>query len=321
VSATRVRYRDAVAEALRMEMHRDQALVLLGADKPTGDPRATRATEGFAELFGERFVSLPMEGGAIVGTAAGAAAAGMRPICEIPLCDFGASALGELTRVAELSRAERVSLPMLIRVPLGGFSSAGAADGALDPETWLLGLEEVRVVAPSSPGDAKGMISSALRHPGPVCLLEHEALADVVGEVPEGGHRVALDEALVVAEGDRLTLVAFGPAVRLAERAAREIDDGVEVIDLRTLQPLDDSTILASVRRTGRLVIVTETGRSFRVGGEVSSLVTERAFEYLDAPPRRAIIPPPDAAALHANGDSPPGVRRIKEACIELLAY
>lgn len=321
MSGSRVRYRDAVAEALRMEMHRDSGVVLLEAERGDSDAGAVGATEGFAVLFGDRFVTLPMDGGSIVGTAAGAAAAGLRPVCEIPLLDFGAAALGELTRVAELCRTERVELPLLIRVPLGGFSSSGPADGALDPETWLLGLGEVRVVVPSSPEDAKGMIASALRHPGPVCLLEHEALSDVVGEVPEGGHLTPLDEALVVTEGDRLTLLAFGPAVLLAQRAAAELDAGIEVVDLRSLQPLDDSTILASVRRTGRVVIVAEAERSFRVGGELSSLVTERAFEYLDAPPRRAVIPAPDAAALHANGDTPAGVRTIKEVCLELLAY
>jgi len=304
-----------------MEMHRDPEVVLLEAEGGVSDGGVAGVSEGFAALFADRFVSLPVDGGSIVATAAGAAAAGLRPVCEIPLADFGAAALGELTRVAELSRAERIDMPLLIRVPLGGFSTSGPADGALDPETWLLGLGEVRVVVPSSPQDAKGMIASALRHPGPVCLLEHEALADVVGEVPEGGHLSSLDEAAVVIEGDRLTLVAFGPAVRLAQRAARELNAGVEVIDLRTLQPLDDATILASVRRTGRVVIVAEADRSFRVGGEISSAITERAFEYLDAPPRRAVIPAPDAAALHANGDTPAGVRQIKEVCVELLAY
>jgi pyruvate/2-oxoglutarate/acetoin dehydrogenase E1 component len=278
-------------------------------------------TEGFRQLFGERFVSLPVGGDAIVGTAAGAAAAGMRPVCEIPLAEFGAGALGELTRVAELCRAERVELPLLLRIPLGGLSSTGPGDGALDPETWLLGLGEVRVVAPSTPEDAKGMIASALRQSGPVCLLEHEALTDVVGEVPEGGHRTPLDEARVVREGERLTLIAFGPAVLLADRAASELGDDVEVIDLRTLQPLDDATILASARRTGKVLIVAEANRSFRVSGEVAALVTERAFEYLDAPPRRIVISSPDAGEVQARDEIPPVVTAIKEACVELLGY
>jgi pyruvate/2-oxoglutarate/acetoin dehydrogenase E1 component len=321
VSGTRVRYRDAIAEALRMEMHRDPTVVLLqGARDETGNG-ATGATEGFRKLFGERFVSLPVGGDSIVGTAAGAAAAGMRPVCEIPLAEFGAGALGELTRVAELCRAERVELPLLLRIPLGGLSSGGAADGALDPETWLLGLEEVRVVAPSTPEDAKGMIASALRHPGPVCMLEHEALSDVVGAVPEGSHRTPLGEARVVREGERLTLIAFGPAVLLAERAATELGDDVEVIDLRTLQPLDDAAILASVHRTGKVLIVAEANRSFRVGGEVAALVTERAFEYLDAPPRRIVISAPDMAAIHAADGIERAVTAIREACRELLEY
>jgi acetoin:2,6-dichlorophenolindophenol oxidoreductase subunit beta len=321
VSATRVRYRDAVAEALRMEMHRDPAVVLLeGARDESGDG-TTGATRGFRQLFGERFVTLPVGSDSIVGTAAGAAAAGMRPVCEIPLAEFGAGALGELTRVAELCRAERVELPLLLRIPLGGLESAGAADGALDPETWLLGLGEVRVVAPATPEDAKGMITSALHQPGPVCLLEHEALEDVVGPVPEGRHRTPLDEARVVREGERLTLTAFGPAVLLAERAARKLGDDVEVIDLRSLQPLDDATILASVRRTGKLLIVAEANRSFRVSGEVAALVTERAFEYLDAPPRRIVISAPDAAAMQARDETPPAVTAIRKACRELLGY
>lgn len=321
MSGTRVRYRDAVAEALRMEMHRDPSVVLLEQDRGARDAGATGVTEGFANLFGERFVSLSVSGDAIVGTAAGAAAAGLRPVCEIPLAEFGAGALGELARVAELCRAERIEFPLLIRVPLGGYASSGAADGALDPETWLLGLEEIRVVAPATPEDAKGMIASALRHPAPVCMLEHEALADVVDAVPEGKHRTPLDQAWVVWKGERLTLIAYGPPVLLARRAAAELDDGVEVIDLRSLQPVDDETVLTSVKRTGRVVIIAEADRSFRVGGEIASLVTERAFEYLDAPPRRAVIPPPDAAALHANGTAPAAVRTIKEVCRELLDY
>ena len=321
MSETRVRYRDAVAEALRMEMHRDPAVVLLEGARNEPDEGAARTTEGFQQLFGERFVSLPISGDSIVGTAAGAAAAGMRPVCEIPLAEFGAGALGELTRVAELCRAERVELPLLLRIPLGGLSSGGAADGALDPETWLLGLGEVRVVAPSTPEDAKGMIASALRHPGPVCMLEHEALSDVVGAVPEGGFQTPLDEARVVREGERLTLIAFGPAVLLADRAAADLGDDVEVIDLRTLQPLDDAAILASARRTGKVLIVAEANRSFRVGGEVAALVTERAFEYLDAPPRRIVISAPDAAAVQARDETPRAAKAIREACVELLGY
>jgi pyruvate/2-oxoglutarate/acetoin dehydrogenase E1 component len=322
VSDTRLRYRDAVAEALRLEMHRDPAVVFLARDQGAGDAGVAGATEGFAHLFGERFVQLAVSGDAILGTAAGAAAAGLRPICEMPLGEFGAGALGELTRVAELCRAERVELPILIRVPLGGYSSSGAGDGALDPETWLLGLQEIRVVAPATPEDAKGMIASALRHPGPVCLLEHEALGQVVDGVPEGSHRTPLGEANVMRHGDRLTLIASGPAALLARRAADELDDGIEVIDLRSLQPLDDATILTSIERTGRAVIVAEANRSFRVAGEVAALITERAFESLDAPVRRAVIPSPETADLHANGTVvPPAVSTIKEVCDELLSY
>jgi pyruvate/2-oxoglutarate/acetoin dehydrogenase E1 component len=319
-AATKVRYRDAVAEALRMEMHRDASVVLLEGTRGEG-AAYVEATAGFEHLFGERFVSLAGGGGTILGTAAGAAAAGLRPICEVPLAEFGARALGELTRVAELCRAERVELPLLIRVPLGGYGSAGSGAGALDPETWLLGLEEVRVLAPATPEDAKGMICSALRQPAPVCLLEHEALGDVVGTVPEGSHRASLDEARVLLPGERLSLFAWGPAVVLALQAAAELGEGVEVVDLRSLQPLDDETILESVRRTGRMINVSETGHSFRVGGDVATLITERAFEYLDAPPRRAVIPPPDSRALHADDETPAAVTRIKEVCRELLAY
>jgi len=316
MSSTQVRYRDAVAEALRMEMHRDTAVVLLAQDR---GPDPNGATRGFAGLFGERFVPLALSGDAIIGAAAGAAAAGLRPVCEIPISEFGARALGELTRVAELCRTERLELPLLVRVPLGGYASSGAADGALDPETWLLGLEEIRVVAPATPGDAKGMTASALRHPAPVCLLEHEALGEVVDTVPEGGHRTPLGEARIVAGGDRLTVIAYGPAVQLATRAATELE-GIEVLDLRSLQPLDEVTILASVARTGRVVIVSEAGRSSRIAGEVSALVAERAFQRLHAQPRRAVIPPPDSASLRAGGERPRAVRVIAEACSELIA-
>lgn len=319
---SRIRYRDAVAESLRLEMFRDPRIVFVGQDSGSaGDGGSLGATDGFAALFGDRYVGMEGTGDAVIATAAGIAAAGMRPVCELPLGQLGPQELAQLARSLEMSREEGFELPLLMLVPFGGLMSEGPANGTIDPEAWLLGIEGLRIVAPAAPEDAKGMISSALRGSEPIAMLEHEVLGDLVDAVVEGGHRVDLGRARVARRGDRVTVIAWGPAALLAERAVDELDFDVEVLDLRTLSPLDDETILASVRRTGRVVVVGAPGRESRVSADVTSLIWSSAFEYLDAPLRTVSVPVAETTELKPGGPLPDAASEIMEAVIDCLGF
>jgi 2-oxoisovalerate dehydrogenase E1 component beta subunit len=179
------------------------------------------------------------------------------------------------------------------------------------------------VVAPSTAADAKGLLTSAIRDPNPVCFLEHKGLyRHVKDEVPEGEHTVPLGEARIVREGGEMSVIAYGSSVPLALQAAEELDEDIEVLDLRSLSPLDDAAILASAEKTGKVLIAHEATRACGVGAEVASLISERAFEHLDAPVRRLTAPdvpipfsPPLEAAVLPQLDD------MKEAARELLAY
>jgi pyruvate/2-oxoglutarate/acetoin dehydrogenase E1 component len=215
-----------------------------------------------------------------------------------------------------------VAVPMVVRLPSGGGFSGGPFHSQ-NPEAWFLQAPGLKVVAPATADDAKGLLTAAIRDPNPVCYLEHKGLYRYVkGEVPDGEHAVELGKARVAREGEEMSVIAYGSAVHLALDAAEQLDEDIEVIDLRSLCPLDTEAILASARKTGKVLVAHEATQSCGVGAEVAALVAAEAFEDLDAPVRRLTAPdvpipfsPPLEQAVLPQLDD------MKEACRELLAY
>ena len=316
-------YLQAISDGLREEMRRDESVFCLGEDIGAFGG-AFKVTDGFIEEFGaDRVLDTPLAENMIIGASIGAAIEGMQPVCEMQFADFIACGFDQLVNVAgKLHYRQGVSVPMVVRLPSGGGFSGGPFHSQ-NPEAWFLQSPGLKVVAPATADDAKGLLISAIRDPNPVCYLEHKGLyRHVKGEVPEGEHVVPLGEARVAREGEELSVIAYGSSVPLALQAAEELDESIEVIDLRTLYPLDTEAILASVEKTGKVLVAHEATHSCGVGAEVASLVSERAFEYLDAPVRRLTAPdvpipfsPPLEQAVLPQLDD------MKEACRELLAY
>jgi pyruvate/2-oxoglutarate/acetoin dehydrogenase E1 component len=210
----------------------------------------------------------------------------------------------------------------VVRLPSGGGFSGGPFHSQ-NPEAWFLQTPGLRVVAPATAADAKGILISAIRDPNPVCYLEHKGLyRHVKDEVPEGEHTVPLGKARIAREGDEMSVIAYGSSVPLALQAAQELDEDIEVVDLRSLCPLDTEAILTSVRKTNKVLVAHEATRSCGVGAEVAALISEEAFEDLDAPVRRltaADVPIPFSPPLEQR--VLPQLDDMKEACRELLAY
>jgi 2-oxoisovalerate dehydrogenase E1 component beta subunit len=316
-------YLEAISEALREEMLRDESVICIGEDIGAFGG-AFKVTDGFQEEFGaERVIDAPLAENAIIGAAVGAAIEGLRPVCEMQFADFISCGFDQLVNVAaKLHYRQGVAVPLVVRLPSGGGFSGGPFHSQ-NPEAWFLQTPGLKVVAPATPADAKGLLISAIRDPNPVCFLEHKGLyRSVRGEVPAGEHTVPLGKARVAREGRELTVIAYGSSVHLALRAAEELGEDIEVIDLRSLCPLDSEAILASVRKASKVLVAHEATRSCGVGAEVAALISERAFEHLDAPVRRLTAPdvpipfspPLERAVL-------PQLDEMKEACDELLRY
>jgi pyruvate/2-oxoglutarate/acetoin dehydrogenase E1 component len=316
-------YLEAISDGLREEMRRDRGVICLGEDIGAFGG-AFKVTEGLIEEFGAaRVIDTPLAENAIIGAAVGAAVEGMRPVCEMQFADFISCGFDQLVNVAaKLHYRQGIAVPIVVRLPSGGGFSGGPFHSQ-NPEAWFMQAPGLKVVAPATAADAKGLLISAIRDPNPVCFLEHKGLyRSVKGEVPAGRHSVPIGSARIAREGDEMTVIAYGSAVGLAERAAEDLGAGIEVLDLRTLVPLDVEAILRSVRRSGKVLVAHEATRGAGVGAEVSALITERAFEDLDAPLRRLTAadvpipfsPPLEQAVL-------PQLDDMKEACDELLAY
>jgi 2-oxoisovalerate dehydrogenase E1 component beta subunit len=316
-------YLEAISDGLRTEMRRDESVFCLGQDIGAFGG-AFKVTDGFAEEFGaDRVLDAPLAENAIVGAGTGAAIEGMRPVCEMQFADFIACGFDQLVNVAaKLHYRQGVAVPIVVRLPSGGGFSGGPFHSQ-NPEAWFLQTPGLKVVVPATADDAKGLLTSAIRDPNPVCFLEHKGLyRHVRGEVPEGEYTVPIGEARVARAGAEMTVIAYGSAVHLALEAAEQLDEDIEVIDLRTLCPLDREAILASVRKTGKVLIAHEATRTCGAGAEVAALIGEAAFEHLDAPIRRLTTPdvpipfsPPLEQAVLPQLDD------VKEACRELLAY
>ncbi len=283
----------AINEALRISMRGDERVVVLGEDvgKVGG---VFRVTAGLQEEFGEeRVIDTPLSENGIVGSAVGMALYGMVPVVEIQFADFIWTAydqiVNELAKYRYRSGGE-YSAKIVIRTPVGG-GIRGGHYHSQHPEAAFIGVPGLKVVIPSNPYDAKGLLLASIRDPDPVVFLEPKRVYRAAkGEVPDGDYLVPLESASIVRPGRHVTVLAYGAMLYEAlDAAAKAADKGVdaEVIDLRTLWPLDINTVIDSVKRTGRLVVVHEAPRTNGFGGELVSLVTERAFFHLEAPPVR----------------------------------
>lgn len=283
----------AINRALREEMERDEAVVLLGEDvgKEGG---VFRVTEGLQQSFGEeRSIDTPLAESGIVGCAFGMALMGLRPVAELQFMGFLYPALDQIIshvgRIRNRSRGE-LSAPMVIRMPYGGGIHAPEHHSE-STEAMLVHTPGIKVLVPSTPADALGLLKSAIRDPDPVVFLEPKRIYRAIKEeTPDGEHLVPIGTARIVRRGDDLTIVAWGAMVREAEKAADALaDDGisVEIIDLRTVSPLDADSLLASVRRTGRCLVVHEAARTGGLGAEISALIMEGALLSLKAPVAR----------------------------------
>ena len=316
-------YLEAISDGLRAEMRRDGTVFCLGEDIGAFGG-AFKVTAGFQEEFGpDRVLDTPLAENLIIGAAVGAAVEGMRPVCEMQFADFIACGFDQLVNVAaKLHYRQGVAVPMVVRLPSGGGFSGGPFHSQ-NPEAWFLQAPGLKVVAPATAADAKGLLVSAIRDPNPVMFLEHKHLyRRERGEVPDGEHAVPIGEARVVRAGAEMTILAYGSTVSLAQQAVDELGEDVEIVDLRTLCPLDRDAILQSVRKTGKVLVAHEATRSCGVGAELSALIAEEAFEDLDAPVRRLTapdVPIPFSPPLEQR--VLPGLEDMKEVTRELLAY
>jgi 2-oxoisovalerate dehydrogenase E1 component beta subunit len=296
---------EAIREGMADEMRRDPSVIVLGEDvgKKGG---VFLATDGlWAEFGDDRVIDTPLTESQIVGTSVGAALNGLRPIAEIQFADFIFPAFNQIVSEAARMRyrtAGGAGVPMVIRAPFGG-GVHGALYHSQSVEAFFTHVPGIKTVVPSTPHDAKGLLRASVRDEDPVLFLEHKKLyRSVRGEVPEGEYTVPIGQAQVRRTGRRLTLVAYGLMVHYAlEAAERVAEEGIdaEVIDLRTLRPLDRETLLASVRKTGKCLVVYEDNRFGGYGAEIAAIVAEEAFDFLDGPVSR--IAGPDAPAMPYN--------------------
>jgi 2-oxoisovalerate dehydrogenase E1 component beta subunit len=312
---------DAIRAALRDALLEDRRVFLLGEDIGHFGG-AFGVTKGLWEELGdERVVDTPIAEEGFVGAAFGAAWQGERPVVELQFADFVSCPFDQIVTVgAKTHWRSGIALPVVIRAPFGGGVRGGPFHASC-PEGWFVGTAGLKVVAPATVADAYGLLRTAIEDDDPVLFFEHKALyRRVRGEAPDPGHRVPLRQAAIARKGSDATVVTYAAGVDLALRAAEGLD--VEVVDLRTLWPLDEAAILESVAKTSRVLMLQEASRSTGVAGLVLSLLAREAFEALDAPP--ALVAPPDTPVPFApelEDAYLPSVERVREAVEELLAY
>jgi 2-oxoisovalerate dehydrogenase E1 component beta subunit len=316
-------YLQAISDAMRQEMRHDERVLVMGEDIGVFGG-AFKVTDGFVDEFGpNRVMDTPLAESGIVGTAVGAAVVGMRPICEMQFADFISCGFDQLVNVAgKMYYRQGLPVNITVRLPSGGGFSGGPFHSQ-NPEAWFMHAPGIKVVAPSTAQDAKGLLIAAIRERNPVVYLEHKHLyRRVKGEVEEGLYETPFS-ARIAREGTDLTIVAYGAMVHTALEATADLDGAsVEVLDLRSLVPLDEEAILASVRKTSKVLIVDEANQTCAAGAQVAAVIAEKGFEDLDGPVRRVATPdvpipfsPPLEQALL------PSVDRVKEAARELLEY
>lgn len=292
-----ISYRDALREALLEEMQRDETVFLLGEDIGRFWEGAFKITKGLAKEFGdERVRDTPISESAIIGTAVGAAITGMRPVAEIMFGDLTTLAMDQIANQAAkicYMFGGQAKVPLVIRTPFGGGVNI-AAHHSQCLEAWFMHVPGLMVAVPSTPYDAKGLLKTSIRNNNPVMFCEHKLLYPIEGQVPEKDYTVPFGVADVKRAGQDATIVATMFMVHKALEAAKTLEKegfSIEVIDPRTLVPLDKKAIIDSVKKTGRLIVVSEDCKTAGVTAEISAIISEEAIDYLDAPIKRVAEP------------------------------
>jgi pyruvate dehydrogenase E1 component beta subunit len=288
-------YREGLHQALKEKMEGDPRVFILGEDVGAYGG-AYSVTRGLQEEFGpERVRETPIAESAIIGCAVGAAMGGMRPVAEIMTINFALLAMDQIVNHAAKFHymfAGKIRVPMVMRT-VSGWGQLGATHSQTF-ENWFSSVPGLKVVAPATPRDAKGLLKASIEDDDPVIFIEHSLLYGIRGEVPESDFREALGQAQVLREGTDLTIVGYSRMLHVALRAAAQLEEqgvSAEVIDLRTLRPLDMDTIYESVRKTHRLVVAEEDWRTIGIGAEIAAAAAEECFDHLDAPVRRVAMP------------------------------
>jgi len=288
-------YLEAIRQGIWEEMERDPNVFLLGEDIGVYGG-AFKITAGMLEAFGERrVIDTPIAESAIVGAAIGASLMGLRPVAEMQFADFITCGFDQIVNFAAKCRYRwNAGVPIVVRAPSGGGIHGGPFHSQ-NPEAWFFHTPGLKVVTPATATDAKGLIKSAIRDEDPVIFFEHKALyRRIKEEIPEGDYTTPIGKARVFREGRDLSIITYGAMVYVAQEAAETLDrEGIsaEIIDLRTLLPLDEETILASVKKTSRALLLHEDTITGGIGGEISARIAEKAFDYLDAPVARVASP------------------------------
>lgn len=318
----------ALTYALEQEMERDKSIVVYGEDAGL-EGGVFRATKGLQEKFGEKRVfDTPLAEAGIVGSAVGMAINGLKPVVEIQFSGFMLPAYNQIVahvaRMRNRSRS-RYNLPMVIRMPYGG-GVRSPEHHSESPETLFAHIPGLKVVIPSTPYDSKGLMLSAIRDEDPVIFMEPKRIYRAFKqEVPEEDYTIPIGKAKVVKKGEDITVVAWGALVRETQKAIKTLEEkediSVELIDLRTISPIDKETIIESVKKTGRFLVVHEAVKSFGPGAELNSIVNEGAFLYLEAPPSRVTgldvtVPLPKSEHFFMVDE-----RRIIDKIKELIKY
>jgi 2-oxoisovalerate dehydrogenase E1 component beta subunit len=321
-----ITYLEAIRQALFDEMARDERVLVMGEDVGAYGG-AFKVTDGLLERYGdERVIDTPISEAAIVGSAIGASYMGMRPVCEIQFIDFISCCFDMLTNVAAKSRYRNgAGVPIVVRGPCGGGVSGGPFH-SLNPEAFFLNTPGLKMVEPSTAYDAKGLLKAAIRDDDPVLYFEHKYLyRRIKDEVPDEDYVVPLGKAAVRRDGKDLSIISFGAMVHTAlEAAAKLADEGVqaEVLDLRSLAPLDREAILATVAKTNRVLLLHEATRTGGIGGELAAIISEEAFEYLDAPIARvASLDSPVPYAPQLEAAFLPTVDKVVAAAERVVGY
>jgi 2-oxoisovalerate dehydrogenase E1 component beta subunit len=320
-----ITYLESVQRALSDAMRADDHVFMLGEDIGRFGG-AFGVTKGLFEEFGEqRVIDTPISEAGFVGAAIGAAWMGERPVVELQFADFVSCAFDPIvTLAAKTHWRVGIRLPLVIRLPSGG-GIRGGPFHASSPEGWFVGTAGLKVVAPGSVADAYGLLRSAIEDDDPVLFFEHKGLyRRLRDEAPADDHRVAIGSARIARSGSDATIVTYGSGVDLALRVADALADEVslEIVDLRTLWPLDHETILGSVARTSRVLVLQEAARSIGVASSVLALIASEGFEQLDAPPAvHAPIDTPVPFAAELEDAYLPSPASLEEAIRELLAY
>ena len=319
-------YLEAIADALRNEMRIDKSVFMIGEDIATYGG-AFKLTKGFSDEFGkDRVIDAPISESAIIGAAIGASLNGMRPVAEMQFMDFVTCGFNQLVNVAATTAYRwGMGVPIVVRGPSGGGVGANPFHSR-NSEAWFVQATGIKVVCPSSPADAKGLLTASIRDNNPVIFFEHKGLyRKVKEEVPEGTHIVPLGKARIVNEGKDATIITYGSTVHMALEAARRMEEkgaSIEVIDIRTLVPFDEESVLASVKKTNRVLLTHEATLTGGFAGEIAARITEKAFEHLDAPIMRvAAFDAPTPFAPTLEKAMLPNADKIFATLETLLSY